>query len=89
MATDMRAASNKVRHDNHTAPGSLTERTFTVPANFLIIYNAGATSAAISFDGTNEFPIPAGSTLSMDLCKQVSYYTSGSVALKVMYGAEI
>lgn len=92
MATEFRAAANKVRHDNHTAPASLTERTFTVEANFLVIYNSDSSNAAeVSFDGTNTFPIPALSTLSMELAKQKSYYTkatAGSPALKVMYGSE-
>lgn len=92
MATEQRAASNVVRHDNHTAPDTIAERTFTKPANFLIVYNSHATTAAaISFDGTNTFPIPAGGSLSMDLSLQRTYWTQSTgaaCALKVMYGSE-
>ena len=92
MATEFRAAANKMRHDNHAAPGSLTERTFAVPANFLIISNTDSTNpAAVSFDGSNSFTIPAGASASFDMAKQVSYWTSGtsSPALEVVFGSEI
>jgi len=90
MATEFRAASNVVRHDNHSAPASLTERTFTKPANFLLIYNPSVSEVQVSFDGTNEFPIPSGAALSFELAHYKSYYThgSGAEALKVLVGSE-
>lgn len=89
MATEMRAAAAVIRHDNHTPTGSLVERTFTVPANFLLIYNSDAsTSASVSFDGVSEFPIPAGASLALEVAKLKSYYTKGAVALKVLVGSE-
>lgn len=93
MPSEFRAASNKLRHDNHTAPGSLTERSFSQLANFLIIYNSDSSNAAeVSFDGTNTFPIPALSSFSIEVSQLKSYWTkatAGSPALKVLFGSEI
>lgn len=88
MATMVRSDAKVLRHDNHTAPVALTLRSFTKPANALLIYNAGATQAEVSFDGTNSFPIPAGSTFSVECDQLTGYYTSGNVAVKVLYGSQ-
>lgn len=93
MATEIRAAVNVVRHDNHLAPASLTKRTFIVPINSLLIYNTSTTNSAfISFDGVNELTIKPGGAFSMDFSKLYSYWTRGDNAttnLQVVTGAEI
>lgn len=93
MATEIRYANNVMRHDNHTAPVSLTKRIFPVPINCILIYNPSSTAdAAISFDGVNTLTIKKGAAFSMDFAKLYSYWTLGdgsTTTLQVVTGAEI
>jgi hypothetical protein len=92
MATEIKAAVNYIRHDNHTSPVTLTKRTFTYPINSLLIYNTSTTaSASISFDGVNLLTIKSGGAFSMDFSKLYSYWTQGdgsTTALQVVTGSE-
>lgn len=92
MATEIRAAVNIVRHDNHTAPVSLTKRTFPKPINSLLIYNPSTTAtASISFDGSSLLNIKPGGAFSMDFSNLYSYWTQGdgsTNALQVVTGSE-
>ena len=93
MATETRCANNKLRHDNHTPPTTIAERTFTKPANDMIFRNLDATiTMYVSFDGTNLFTITAGQSLSVQGSNQKTYYSkaaSGTPSMEVMYGSEI
>jgi len=92
MPTETIAAANVLRHDNHTAPASLTERTLTQPANFLLIKNSHATlSLSVSFDGVNTYTLGPGSSLSLETAKQKTYWTAevtATATVEVLYGSE-
>lgn len=83
------AVQGGIRHDNHTAPASLTKRTISPKANYILIKNKNLTNEAeVSFDGVNTFPINPGGSLSIEASGLIDYWTSGSVALAVLIGGE-
>lgn len=91
MAKEVKCAAVQggIRHDNHTAPASLTLRSIIPKINYLLIKNKSLTSSAnVSFDGVNSFPINPGGSLSMEVSGLIAYYTSGSVDLAVLFGSE-
>jgi len=92
MAANISIPSPLVRHDNHTAPGSFTERTFAKPADFLLIRNTDTTdSALISFDGTNGFTLKPGEILTLSLKNKRTYFTkaaAGTPTLEVLVGSD-
>ena len=92
MATEIRYASNRIRHDNHLAPTTLTERTFVKPANTVLIVNTSVTNSAwISFDGLSLFTLKPGASICLDFSKQYTYWTKGdgvTTNMEVIVGAE-
>lgn len=92
MVASIDIPSPLVRHDNHTAPGSFTERTFAQPADFLLIRNTDATnSVLISFDGVNGFTLKPDEILTLSLRNKKTYFTkavSGSPTLEVLVGSD-
>ena len=94
MATQVRASVNKIRHDNHIPPLSLTFRSFSAGSvsNTILISNiSDDTNVDISFDGTNLFTIRPGGAFSMNFSNQKGYWTKGDGVgeLQVIVGSEI
>lgn len=91
MATEIRYAVSAVRHDNHTAPITLTKRNFPKPINTLLVINTSSTANAyISFDGVNKLTLVPGDSFSMDFAKRYDYWTQsdGTADLEVVTGSE-
>ena len=93
MATEVRAAVNVIRHDNHTPPATLTARLFNNQrSNTLILSNVStATTMYISFDGTSLFTIKPGGVFSINFSCQKQYWTQGDALgqMEVIIGSEL
>jgi len=92
MAANLSIPSPLVRHDNHTAPGTFTERTFVKPADFLLVRNTDTTnSALVSFDGLTGFTLKPDEILTLSLKNKRTYWTkaaAGTPALEVLVGSD-
>lgn len=83
------AVEGGIRHDNHTAPASLTKRSLNPKVNYLLIKNRSTTDPAnISFDGINTYTLDPRESLSVEGSGLISYWTSGSVDLEVIIAGE-
>lgn len=94
MSTQIRAAVDVIRHDNHIPPASLTLRPFTshsVSNTLLISNTSSSTTVKLSFDGTNTFTILPGGVFSMNFSNQKGYWTKGDGVgtVEVIVGSEI
>jgi hypothetical protein len=93
VSTQVKAAVDIIRHDNHVPPASLTQRTFTAHSctNTILISNvSSATTVLVSFDGVNTFTLKPGGSFSMNFSSQLSYWISGDGvgAVEVLLGSE-
>jgi len=83
------AVKNAVRHDNHTAPLSLTKRNTVRKYNYLLVKNRSSTAVAlISFDGINSFTIDPKESISLEVSGLTDYWTGGGVVLEVIVAGE-
>jgi len=95
MPTEIRYASNVLRHDNHTVSAPLTKRTLSPPVNFILIINTDTSKdAQVSFTGNvpDTITLQPGGSVSIDVSQLREYWTKGSPAgasLEVIVGSEL
>lgn len=91
MPKEIKAAAVQggIRHDNHTAPVILTQRTFNPLVNYILIKNRSLTNPAeISFDGITSYTLDPKESLGIEGSGLKHYWTSGNVQLQVIIGSE-